>query len=79
MSDCVFIGRCVGVRNYTKKDNTPACILSMADSQGQILEFLGNGTVPSYPFGTPLSVDFNIGMFNGKISRLNMESLKEVK
>lgn len=79
MSDCMMIGRCVGVRNYQKKDGTPACVLSVADSHGSILEFYGNNKYPEYPFGTHVSVGFDIRLFNGKPSGLNFSDVKEVK
>lgn len=79
MADCMMIGRCVGVRNYTKKDGAPGCILSVADSSGQVLEFVGDKVYPEFPFGTLVSVGFSLRMFNGKPSGLNFSDLKEAK
>lgn len=79
MSDCVMQGRCVGVRSYTKKDNSQATVLSVADSSGNVLEFFGSGSWPQYPFGTVVQVGFDIGIFNGKPSSLRFSELLEVK
>ncbi|MDE6947697.1 MAG: hypothetical protein K2P14_10990 [Anaeroplasmataceae bacterium] len=79
MSDCVMQGNCVRVRNYKKKDNSTGCVVSMVDSLGEIIEFLGSGSFPEYPMGTPLRIGFNIRMFNGKPSGLNFDELMEVK
>lgn len=79
MADCVMQGNCVRVRNYTKKDNSRGCVVSLVDSKGEIIEFLGNGEYPSYPMGTVLQIGFNIRMFNGKPAGFNFDELMEVK
>lgn len=79
MSDCVMQGNCVRVRNYKKKDGNLGCVVSMVDSHGEILEFLGSGSFPEYPMGSLLRIGFNIRMFNGKPAGLTFDELMEVK
>ncbi len=79
MSNCAMYGRCVGVRNYTKKDNSKGTKVTVADDQGNLIEFFGNDHVPEFSFGTVVSIDFDINVFNGKPSNLIMTSIKEVK
>lgn len=79
MADCVMQGSCVRVRNYKKKDNSPGCVLTLVDSKGELIEFLGNSSYPDYPMGTPLRVGFSIRMFNGKPAGFNFDELQEVK
>lgn len=79
MADCMMVGRCVGVRNYKKKDNSDGVKVSIADSHGSILEFFGNHALTEFPFGTPVTVVFDINVFNGRPSGLVIDELKEVK
>ena len=79
MADCVMYGRCVGVRSYKKKDNTDSTVLTLADSNGQVIEFFGSGKWPEYAFGTLIKVVFDIRLFNGKPSNLFFQEFEEVK
>lgn len=79
MSSCMMVAKCVGVRSYVKKDNTPAYVLTVAMDNGSIIELFGNGSIHSYPFGTDLTVGFDLNVFNGKVNGLRVETVKEYK
>lgn len=79
MSSCMMVGKCVGVRNYMKKDGKPGCSAKVADNDGNIFEFLGNGTFPTFPFGTEVVANFDVGFFNGRPSNFFLTNLGEAK
>lgn len=79
MASCLMVARCVGVRGYTKKDNTPAFTLTVATDSGDSVQLFGSGSCPNYPFGTELSIGFDLSIFNGKVNGLRLESVKEYK
>lgn len=79
MASCMMVARCVGVRTYQKKDNSPAYVLTVAMDNGSSIELFGSGSVNSYPFGTLLSVSFDLTVFNGKVNGLRVENVKEYK
>lgn len=79
MAACMMVGKCVGVRNYMKKDGKPGCNAKIADNDGNIFEMLGNGTFPTFPFGTEVTVSFDVGFFNGKPSNFYMTNIIEAK
>lgn len=79
MASCVTVARCTGVRGFTKKDNSPAYNLSLALDDGANVTVMVNGTCPSFPFGTPLSVGFDLNVFQGKVNGIRVASVEEYK
>lgn len=79
MASCMMVARCVGVRPYVKKDNSPAYVLTVAMDNGSTIELFGSGSCNSYPFGTVVSVGFDLNIYNGKVNGLRVESVKEYK
>lgn len=79
MASCMMIARTVGVRPYVKKDNSPAYVLTVAMDNGSSIELFGSGSCPAFPFGTAVSVNFDLNIFNGKVNGLRVEDVKEYK
>lgn len=79
MASCMMIAKAVGVRPYTKKDGSPAYTLSVAMENGGTVELYGSGSCPIFPFGTDVTVSFDLNIFNGKVNGVRLESVKEYK
>lgn len=79
MASCMMIAKAVGVRPYVKKDGTAAYSISVAMDNGSTFEMYGTGQCPVFPFGTDVTVSFDLNVFNGKVNGVRLESVKEYK
>lgn len=79
MASCMMIARVCGIRPYIKKDNTPGYTLSISMDDGTTLPLPCSGTNPGYPFGSMVSINFDLNVFNGKVNGIRVDSVKEYK
>ena len=79
MASCVTVARFVGSRPFIKKDGYPGYNLSVALDSGDTVTMMGSGDCPIFEFGTPVSIGFNLRVFQGKINGVSLESVEEYK
>lgn len=77
MASCLTVARFVGSRPFIKKDGNPGYNLSVALDSGDSVTFMGNGQCPSFPFGTAVSIGFDLNIFQGKVNGIRLESVEE--
>lgn len=68
MADCVCFGLIAGLDNYTTKDGKVGCNLQVRVSSGKLYPFLYRSHLndTNFPFGTPVTVHFDITFFNNR-------------
>lgn len=84
MADCVCFGYLASMRNFVTKEGKPGCNFSISATSGDLYPFYARKQLPVLDFGTPVTVEFGVSLYNGKPNNLVAEDLyptkmKEVK
>lgn len=79
MASCVTVARFVGARPFVNKNGNPAYNLSVALESGDSVTFMGSGDCPMFAFGTPVSIGFDLNVFQGKVNGVRLQSVEEYK
>lgn len=80
MASCMMIARSCGIKPYLRKsDNRPAYTLSISMDDGSTLALQCVGENPGFKFGTMVTINFDLRVFDSKVNGIQVESVKEYK